>query len=426
MVPRPRLRLLTAFLTFSAAPCAAQDADLQARIQRSLAAARPALEDHLLTAQRRGERAGELALLCLAGLHDGLSADAAPMKRALARLAKARPNQTYDLALRLLVMQACPTFPGRAKHAKADLRRLLRHRCDEGAFQYYERPGGWDLSNTQYGALGLRAAAAMGLQVRRDVWTKLARAVGRSQAPDGGFCYTPAVSGWSPSASMTVAGVAVLAICRQALGGAGEQVPELGRRIDRAWTWMYDHRAAIGSPAERWSYYFHYGLERAAILCDVTELGGSVSWYSEGAEMFVDQQLSGGGWSSLTDGHPGQHLSNRRGDSVPTAFAVLFLRRKFQKHVGAITPRVVRLVNIGPRSKSSDVDECARQLAAKGKAAMSEVVRAMRSEVEPQRRVAVQALRAIAGQSFGFDPALDRDQNRRAVRRAELWYLKNR
>ena len=426
MAQRPRPRTLLALLALAAAPCAAQDAALKRLIQRTLEDARPALVDHLKAATRRDQRPGELALLCLAGLHDGLRTDEGPLQRALARLGRAKPKQTYDLALRLLVLQECTTFPGRQKLAKADFKKLLKHRCDEGAFQYHERPGGWDLSNTQYGALGLRAASAMGLPVRREVWTKLAREVSRSQAPDGGFCYTPRVSSWDPYPSMTVAGVAVLAICRQALGDTGKHVKELDRRIEQAWAWLDQHKDAIGSPQERWSHYFHYGLERAAILCDVTKVGGRTDWYAKGAEMFVEEQLSGGGWSSSSDGHPGHHLSNRRGDSVPTAFAILFLRRKFQKDIGPITQRIVRLVNIGPRSEAADVEECARQLAKKGKAAMPEVVRAMRSEVGPQRRVAAKVLDAVVGERFGFDPDGDRDGNRSAVRKAELWFLKNR
>ena len=44
----------------------------------------------------------------------------------------------------------------------------------------------------------------------------------------------------------------------------------------------------------------------------------------------------------------------------------------------------------------------------------------------PQRQVAAKALAAITGEGFGYDPAADRAANRAAVRRAELWYLKNR
>src|SRR5690606_35232158 len=152
-----------------------------------------------------------------------------------------------------------------------------------------------------------------------------------------------------------------------------------------------------GSVDERWCYYFHYGLERAAILCDIDQVGGVTDWYAKGAQMFVDEQLSGGGWSSKKDGLPGTHLSNKRGDSVPTSFAILFLRRKFQKEVGPLTENIVRLVNIGPYSKQKDVEECASQLVKRGKDAMPEILEALRSEVEPQRVAAAKAFKDIAG-----------------------------
>ena len=142
--------------------------------------------------------------------------------------------------------------------------------------------------------------------------------------------------------------------------------------------------------------------------------------------MLVDEQLPGGGWRSTTDGFPGGHLSGGRGDLVPTSFAVLFLRRKFQKTVGPITERVVVLANIGPLSKQPDVDACAAELVRRGKPAMPEVLNALRSEIEPQRRAAAAALQGIAGEVFGFDAGKDVATNRDAVRKAELWFLKNR
>jgi hypothetical protein len=426
MEPRPRSLFLAALLALGAAPCAAQDDQLQAQVQRALAAARPALQQHLKAATRRTPRPGELALLCLAGIHDGMATDEPPLKKALAQLWKGRPDQTYDLALRLLVLEACTDFAGRERLAKKDLAGLLAHRSRQGAFQYHERPSTWDLSNTQYGALGLRAAASIGLKVRASIWSKLGREVADQQSSDGGFGYVPKRAGLDAYPSMTAAGIAVLAICRQALGGEGKLCQQLDQQLAGAWEWMDAHRDAIGSSKTRWSYYFHYGLERAAILCDVTKIAGRTDWYALGAQMLVDEQLSGGGWTSTQDGFPGSRLADKRGDSVPTAFAVLFLRRKFQKHVGPVTERVVRLVNIGPRSKQADVDECARQLARRGVAAMPAVTRAMRSDVLPQRQVAAQALQVIVGERLGFDPAASRDDNRAAVRRAELWYLKRR
>jgi hypothetical protein len=142
--------------------------------------------------------------------------------------------------------------------------------------------------------------------------------------------------------------------------------------------------------------------------------------------MLCDLQDPGGGWMSTTDGYPGGHLSKGRGDLVPTSFAVLFLRRKFQKTVGVVTPHVVRLVNLGPNSKPADVDACAVELVKRGKEALPEVFQALRSEHEPVRLAAAQALRGIAGEQFGYDPAKSAADNRTAITKAELWFLKNR
>jgi hypothetical protein len=414
------------WLTIAAAM--AQD-DLAARVRQALDGARAPLLAHLREAAVPATRPGELALLVLAALHDGVPLDDKAMQAAINQLAAGKPDQTYDLALRLMVLEACPEFPDRQKLAKADGKALLDHRSDEGGFQYMRRPSTWDLSNTQYGALGLRAAAALGVHVEASVWSRLAAEVQAQQDTYGGFGYTRFHGkGRVGYASMTAAGIAVLAICRQALGEDSTSGKKLTPGITRGWQWFAANPDAIGSPKERWSYYFHYGLERAAILCDVTTVGTQVDWYAVGARMLCDEQLPGGGWRSLTDGHPGQHLDRGRGDAVPTAFAVLFLRRKFQKVAAPITPRVVTLASIGVHSKPADVDECTAELVRRGKAAMPELVKGMRSELEPQRRASVQALRQIAGETFGYDAAQgpDVEANREAVRRAELWFLKHR
>ena len=153
-----RQRLLLLPIVAFAAALPAQSPVLQQQIQAALTQARPALTAHLKAAVRGATRPGELALLVLAGIHDGVPASDPALGKAIERLAKARPSQTYDIALRLVVLDACPTFPDRMEIAKDDLKALISHRSDEGAFQYRKWPSTWDLSNTQYGALGLRAA----------------------------------------------------------------------------------------------------------------------------------------------------------------------------------------------------------------------------------------------------------------------------
>lgn len=388
--------------------------------------ARPALLAHLKTASKGATRTGELSLLVLAGIHDGVPVTDPALAGAIKKLAKGKPSQTYDLALRLIVLEACPTFPKRMEIAKKDAKKLLTHRCDEGTFQYQRRPSTWDLSNTQYGALGLRSAKALGIKIPKQVWVQMAREVGEQQDPYGGFGYTRHRNGWKPYPSMTAAGIAVLAICRQALGDGYVRADTIDKQITRAWSYLDKNAKSIGSVQERWCYYFHYGLERAAILCDVEKINGKADWYALGARMLVDEQLPGGGWSSKKDGFPGTHLSGKRGDSVPTSFAILFLRRKFQKNAGPLTENIVRLVNIGPRSKPKHVEECARQLVKRGKAAMPDVLEALRSDVKPQRQAAAKALQGIVGDTFGYDAKKDRDANKAAIRKAVHWYLKNR
>lgn len=71
-----------------------------------------------------------------------------------------------------------------------------------------------DLSNTQYALLGLRAAAGIGVHVPGPVWEETALTLLDLQRPDGSFIYKP---GRNVTASMTVAGMASLLMCKQAL-----------------------------------------------------------------------------------------------------------------------------------------------------------------------------------------------------------------
>lgn len=420
------LRSTSAFFALQLAPATllAQDEALQSDINHALDNARPALLAHLDNAAKRHVRPGALALVLMAALHDGVDPADKRMQKAVDRLSKANCEQTYDLALRLMVMELTPTFPDRLEQARADTKKLLKNR-DDGAFGYRRHTGQWDLSNTQYAALGLRAAAAMGVSIKRQVWSQLAARISDQQDALGGFGYQRGDSGFPSYASMTAAGIAVLAVCRQALGEEQNAKSFMTKKIDNGWKWFETHAHVVGSLTENWSYYFHYGLERAAILCDVERIG-STSWYEAGARMLVGEQLPGGGWRSKTDGHQGDNLSKNRGTSVATAFAVLFLRRKFQKVAGPITPSIVTLPTIGPNSKQQDVDACAEHLQKLGKKALPDVLKALRSDIARQREAAAAALRGITGQDFGYDPAIGAEGNREVIKKAELWYLRNR
>ena len=235
MVASPRLLGFVVAIAGFAFAANAQN-DLHQRVDAALKKARPALLAHLAAATVEGSP-GELALITLAAVHDGVPTDNKVMAKALQKLAKAKPELTYDIALRLLVLEACPDVPERERLSKEDGRDLLSHRSKQGAFQYGRAPTPWDLSNTQYGALGLRAAAALGVTVERSVWTKLAAEIGDQQDSYGGFGYVERYAeGDHGYASMTAAGIAVLAICQQALGESGKNDTKLSQRIARGWT----------------------------------------------------------------------------------------------------------------------------------------------------------------------------------------------
>jgi hypothetical protein len=57
---------------------------------------------------------------------------------------------------------------------------------------------------------------------------------------------------------------------------------------------------------------------------------------------------------------------------------------------------------------------------------MPDVVKGLRSEIQPQRQAAAKALQQLAGDAFGYEAARDAEANRDAIRRAELWFLRQR
>jgi hypothetical protein len=389
-----------------------EDAQLQARVDAALAKARPVLREHLQL-----QHGGVLALLCLAAVHDGVPADDRVFARALERLSRARLTGTYDLALRLIVMAEVQDVPRREQLAAADTKALL-HRRLHGGFSYARRYETWDLSNTQYAVLGLRAAVALGQAVKPAVWNDVARAVVAAQAEDGGFAYTSRHRRHRPYASMTVAGIAVLEVCRQQLGAA---TPEhLGAAIERAWAWMARNSHAIGNRDTLCCLYFHYGLERAAILSDVS-LVGEVDWYRAGAEMLLREQLDSGAWQSLVEIRPGALPGE--GSPIDTAFAILFLRRKFTKQLPVPLTGPRGLDWLSDNADAGQVERAASAMVARGHTAIPELLIALRSPVMARRRAAIRALTELAGADFGSRADQHPEDSAAQIKAAELWWL---
>ncbi len=234
----------------------------------------------------------------------------------------------------------------------------------KNAWSYPEHNQG-DHSNTQYAILGLRAAQRSGVRIPRaaweDVWTKVLDHFLDVQEADGpqvmrwvmhedsehGYVTYKSVSrvpdkarGWTYTAgieakpggkvhsdattgSMTCVGIASLVIAMDGLAQirspklSASRKREVINAVHDGLAWMAHHFTVTtnpGHPSGDWLYYYLYGMERAAVLSGVRNIGQH-DWYREGAEFLMSHQR-GGSWSSRQTG------------AIPgTCFALLFLTK---------------------------------------------------------------------------------------------------
>jgi hypothetical protein len=261
-------------------------------------------------------RNGQTALSIYALLKSGVKPEHQVIRRGLSFLSQRPPHRTYSLACQLLALSS-------TNNPSDDewIAQLVEELSDwqRGDFAY--PMGEPDLSCTQYGALGYWIAAKHDVRVSKRAWTDLARSVLKYQNKDGGFCYRP---GNATTGSMTVAGLTVIAVCRQYFGEDG--FPKQWRKAldtaqEEGLRWLAENFSATENPAaddasrNRWKYYYLYGVERLAALLEVDSFGRH-DWYWEGAQFLIGAQGEQGNWATAY------------GESEPnTAFALLFLNR---------------------------------------------------------------------------------------------------
>ncbi len=219
--------------------------------------------------------------------------------------------------------------------------------------------GNQDLSNTQYALLALQAAARCGIEAPASVYKRALMYLLEHQSetgpdvvrwipnpafePGGDDRYGPFLGGprdkargWAylpdqknmESGSMTTAGLAGLAICRDRLRALKAIDKEVESRIERSMldgiAWLSKNFTVTVNPGASpgWHYYYLYGLERAGAMTGL-DLFGQHDWYREGAQFLVKAQMADGGWPDVVE-QPNARFQIRM---TQTCFALLFLRR---------------------------------------------------------------------------------------------------
>lgn len=246
----------------------------------------------------------------------GVGRDHPAVQRAAARLQCEPTSHVYAAGFELMFLAELQddALLGRIEETA---RRLLSWQQGGGGFSYPAASAA-DLSNMQYAALGLRAAAKRGVKIPPEAWMKLGDATLAHQekvdsAYEGaGFGYYP---GGAAYGSVTTGGVCVLKIVDEQLAKSGASKAAYATGWRRGVAWLDRNFAADTNPRNgTWLWYWLYGVERVGGLCEVDELAGK-SWYREGARVAVEAQQADGKW----DGDGGPQPS--------TCFALLFLAR---------------------------------------------------------------------------------------------------
>lgn len=264
---------------------------------------------------------GQTALSVYTLLKSGLSPEHRAVQQALAYLQNRPTTKTYSAGCLLMALDALhdPTLQWWVEEIAAD---LLTNQESDGGWSY---PGTHtDMSLSQYAALGLRIAAAHGVEVPDEVWLDLVKFALRHQEPFrstdrepvAGFSYRP---GNATSGSMTCAGLTILAICREQAGD--RMKPRMRAQVEKSIAaglrWLDANWRVDKNPPDHlsWGFYYLYGLERSGALLGIERIGQH-EWYWEGARWLVDDQHGNGDW-----GDPwGNYERN-------TCFALLFLQR---------------------------------------------------------------------------------------------------
>lgn len=337
-------------------------------------------------------------------------------------------NSTYGVSLTLLALEAVHEADESGDRSLSVSDRewiaelvgyLERCQAPSGGFGYgvprrgASRPGDadssdpyWDHSNSQFAMLGLAAGRRLGETASEAVWLKALHHWLRTQAESGPEVpwYAPPdeedgrygsstpgkpgiarARGWTygngysdSTGSMTAGGVSSIALCREALAGAGSFDRVMNRSSAEALrdglAWLGSNFTVDENPGRRVlagagpdplaHHYYLYSLERAGVLAGAAWMGRH-DWYGEGAEHLLGTQSKDGSWVKKTrDGTALQVEATFSAPQVDSCFALLFLKRASRRLTAPPAPArgVATEDSLDPSRGPSLDDEAFREL----------------------------------------------------------------
>jgi hypothetical protein len=255
---------------------------------------------------------GLTAMATYALLAAGESPQNPQVAKAIAFLDRAEVVGTYAMGMKLQIWNYIerPSAPQKdvlRKDATLLLTAVKTNPSNAGLYHYWVDPtkGDYDQSCSNYGVLGMWAAAQQNLEVPTKYWELVDKAWRKAQQKDGGWMYHAGGGDHPTSLSMTGAGVATLFITQDMLneGKGGECKGNIeDKDIDRGLKWLADHYAKL--PAEPHKLYAMYNMERVGTASGYKYFG-TIDWYKTGAAELLKTQDASGAWASSSGPLPG-------------------------------------------------------------------------------------------------------------------------
>lgn len=274
-----------------------------------------------------GGLAGLSAFAAYALLQSGIAPDDPGLARCLDAVLDRDPQGIYATSLSALALAAA-VEKGAPRRERLERRLqgiadvLVASQLKSGGWSYVALVGfdqttaGWsyDLSNTQFAILGLRAAANAGAKIPRSTWERALHLLEKAQLEDGGWTYQGKDGPSYPR--MTAAGASSWILCRISLDEKLAPATAADSfRIRNATSWLARATDPARMPALP-DFYLLYSVERLCMIAGIGTLGGR-DWYAEGASILIRSQGPDGVWR-------GSH-----GAVADTCMALLFLRKAF-------------------------------------------------------------------------------------------------